>query len=241
MIVADSSHQQLLLHNPGAGSDSPVQIQIGRNATLTLYRVRDAAAPGPAYALDITLERDARLHLVTLDLTTGGRQDLNILLDGTGAQATLHGLFAASQGEMHNELRIVHRAPHCTSRAYYRGLAGAGGKAVFNGTVEVVPQAQKSDSELRIANLLLSPKAEINAKPELQIRADDVKCAHGATFGQLDEDALFYLRSRGIAREQARRLLTAAFAQAPLEQIADVALREKLSLRLQERLTEMLA
>lgn len=238
MIVADSSQQQLLLHNP---SDRPAQIQVGRNAALTLYRVRDAATAAAPYALEINLARDARLHLVTLDLTAGGRQDLTISLDGDGAQATLHGLFAASQGEMHNELRIVHRAPHCTSRAYYRGLASAGGKAVFNGTVEVVPQAQKSDSELRIANLLLSPKAEINAKPELQIHADDVKCAHGATFGQLDEDALFYLRSRGLARDSARRLLTVAFAQIPLQQIADTALREKLSLRLQERLTEMLA
>ncbi len=237
MIVADSSQKQLLLHNP----DSPTEIQVGCNAALTLVRVRDAETSAPPYALNIRLARDARLHLVTLDLTAGGRQDLTISLEGAGAQASLHGLFAASQPEMHNELRIVHRAPHCTSRAYYRGLASAGGKAVFNGTVEVVPQAQKSDSELRIANLLLSPKAEINAKPELQIHADDVKCAHGATFGQLDEDALFYLRSRGLTRDAARRLLTSAFAQTPLEQITDIALREKLTLRVQERLAEMLA
>lgn len=238
MNVADSSQQHLVLRNPGA--DRPTDIRVGRNASLHLVRVRDAETAVP-YVLNVHLARDARLHVVTLDLAASARQDLTVLLEEPGAQVSAHGLFAAMHGAIHNELRIVHQAAHCSSRAYYRGLAGAGGKAVFNGTVEVAPNAQKSDSELRIANLLLSPKAEINAKPELQIHADDVKCAHGATFGQLDEDALFYLRSRGIERATARYLLTQAFAQTPLTQITDLALRDTLSLQVQQRLTEMAA
>lgn len=238
MNVADSTQKQLLLRNPG--SEAPTEIRVGRNAALTLLRVRDEAAAAP-HALSIRLARDARLHLVSLDLAAGPRQDLTITLEEPGAQMAAHGLFAATRGEMHHELRIVHQAAHCSSRAYYRGLAGDGGKAVFNGTVEVAVDAQKSDSELRVANLLLSPKAQINAKPELQIHADDVKCAHGATFGQLDEDALFYLRSRGLSRRDARQLLTTAFAQTPLDQIGDTALREDLRVLVQKRLTEMTA
>lgn len=225
-----------VLHAPGAAEAAPQRIDVRANQSLTLYRLW--AAP-TAQELDIYLARDARLHLVTLDLGPGPRQDLRVHLAEPGAAISAHGVFAVTQGQLHNELRLVHEAPHCTSRAYYRGVVGAGGKAVFNGTVEVLPQAQKSDSELRIANLLLSPKAECNAKPELQIHADDVKCAHGATFGQLDENALFYLRSRGIAHAQARHMLINAFAESILDQVKDAAVRELAAQRLHQLLTEM--
>lgn len=232
-LLPISGAQQLVLHD---GAAAPREIRVGANAQLTLYRLWNADA---AAELDIHLARDARLHLVTLDLGPGPRQDLRVYLEAPGAEVTAHGVFAVSAGTLHNELRLIHAAPHGRSRAYYRGIVGEGGKAVFNGTVEVVKDAQKSDSELRIANLLLSAKAECNTKPELQIYADDVKCAHGATFGQLDEDALFYLRTRGIALADARRLLITAFAAQVLEQVADTALRERASLRLHELLTRM--
>lgn len=191
-------------------------IVLGPNARLRLSRVQDASAHAVRLTrLKISVARDARVEALTVDL--GGqlvRHDLDVSLDGPGAEVQMHGLFApAGKTHVDNHTRIDHRAAHCSSREYFRGLAFDQSRAVFNGKIIVHPQAQKTDSEQRIASLLLSPKAEINAKPELQIEADDVKCAHGATFGQLDENALFYLRSRGLALDTARTLLTRAFVE----------------------------
>lgn len=197
-------------------------IVLGPNARLRLSRVQNAGTDAVRLTrLKISLARDARLEFASADL--GGalvRHDLDVSLEGAGAEVQIHGLFApAGKTHVDNHTRIDHRAAHCISREYFRGLAFDQSRAVFNGKIIVHPQAQKTDSEQRIASLLLSPKAEINAKPELQIEADDVKCAHGATFGQLDEDALFYLRSRGLTLETARTLLTHAFVEPILSKL----------------------
>ena len=191
-------------------------IEIAPGAKLKLVRLQNAAADAQRVSrVRVRLQRDARLEAVTVDL--GGhliRHDFDVSLDGPGAEVTLHGLFApGGKAHVDNHTRIDHRAPHCNSREFFRGLAFDQSRAVFNGKIVVHPHAQKTDSEQRIASLLLSSKAEINAKPELQIEADDVKCAHGATFGQLDEDAMFYLRSRGVSADAARALLTQAFVE----------------------------
>jgi Fe-S cluster assembly protein SufD len=138
----------------------------------------------------------------------------------------------AAAGHTDNYTRIVHAAPHCRSRERFKGIVEARARAVFVGKVVVQPGAQKTDSEQHVANLLLSKKAEVNAKPELEIYADDVKCAHGATVGQLDDTALSYLRSRGIGAAEARALLLRAFGGEVLERIALPALRESLAQRL---------
>ncbi len=199
-------------------------IVLGPNARLRLSRLQDASKDAVRLTrLKISLARDARLEIVGADL--GGawvRHDLDVSLEGPGAEVHMHGLFApAGKTHVDNHTRIDHRVAHCISREYFRGLAFDQSHAVFNGKIIVHPQAQKTDSEQRIASLLLSPKAEINAKPELQIEADDVKCAHGATFGQLDEDALFYMRSRGLTLEVARTLLTRAFVEPILSKLPD--------------------
>lgn len=205
-----------------------LDLDLAEGASLQLLRVQNA---GPA-AHHITrirarLGRDAKLDVSTVDL--GGklsRHDLNVELAEPGAEMNLRGLFVTSgQGLIDNHTRFDHRAPHGTSREVVRGLAKDSGRGVFNGKIVVHPGAQKTDSEQRIANLILSPKAEINAKPELEIYADDVKCAHGATFGQLDLTALFYLRSRGLPEDEARALLTLAFAMEPLRQIPHAGFR----------------
>jgi len=138
----------------------------------------------------------------------------------------------APGGHVDNQTRIVHAAPHCRSREQFKGIIDAKAKAIFVGKVIVQPGAQKTDSEQRVANLLLSRKAEVNAKPELEIYADDVKCAHGATVGQLDDKALEYLRSRGIAADAARALLLRAFGAEVLDQLAIPALRDRLAARM---------
>ncbi|WP_420466653.1 Fe-S cluster assembly protein SufD [Panacagrimonas sp.] len=173
--------------------------------------------------------RDAQLDIATLDL--GGRlsrHDVRVDLAEAGAQATVRGLFCIDgQGHVDNYTRIDHHAVHGTSRELYRGLASDRGRGIFRGAVVVHPGAQKTDSEQRVASLLLSPGAEIDAKPELEIYADDVKCAHGNSFGQLDPAALFYLQTRGLPVDQARALLTLAFALEPLRQIPHAGFRDE--------------
>lgn len=205
-----------------------LDLDLAEGASLQLLRVQDAG-PGAHHLTRIRarLGRDAQLDVSTVDL--GGklsRHDLNVDLAEPGAQVTLRGLFIASGGgHIDNHTRFDHRAPHGTSRELMRGLAKDSARGVFNGKIVVHPGAQKTDSEQRVANLILSPRAEINAKPELEIYADDVKCAHGATFGQLDLTALFYLRSRGLPEAEARALLTLAFAMEPLRQIPHAGFR----------------
>ena len=121
---------------------------------------------------------------------------------------------------MDNHTTIYHTKPHCNSHALYKGILDDRARAVFNGKIVVAPDAQKTDAKQTNKALLLSEDAQINTKPELEIFADDVKCTHGATIGQLDADALFYLRSRGLDVEQARSVLIHAFASDLLNRIA---------------------
>jgi Fe-S cluster assembly protein SufD len=207
-----------------------LDLELEAGSNLQLLRLQDAGVEAHHLTrVRARLARDARLDISTIDL--GGklsRHDLDVELAEPGAEVLQRALFIASgHGHIDNHTRFDHRAPHGTSREFVRGLARDAARGVFNGKIVVHPGAQKTDSEQRVANLILSPKAEINAKPELEIYADDVKCAHGATFGQLDPTALFYLRSRGLPEEQARALLTLAFAMEPLRQIPHAAFREE--------------
>jgi Fe-S cluster assembly protein SufD len=128
-----------------------------------------------------------------------------------------------------NQTTLDHAKPHCSSREVYKGVLDGESSAVFNGKIIVRKDAQKTDSKQSNKNLLLSEKAVIDTKPALEIYADDVKCTHGATIGQIDADAIFYLRSRGIGRQEARDLLTYAFANDILARIKYAPLRERLS------------
>lgn len=232
--LGDDAQAIVLLDFSGIGGERLsthfFDIHLGRNAKLQLYRIQNEAAGGTLVTrIDARLSRDARLDGVTVDLGGGFvRHDLDLSLAESGAEATIAGLYAhARQSHIDNHVRIVHAAPHGTSRMNYRGLVDEKTKAVFNGKVVVQPGAQKTDSEQRIANVLLSRKAEVNAKPDLEIYADDVKCAHGATVGQLDAVALSYLRSRGIDHDTARAMLLRAFALQILDRIEWPVLRAR--------------
>jgi Fe-S cluster assembly protein SufD len=154
-----------------------------------------------------------------------GRMDINVFLRGAEAEANLNGLqFAAGTQHHDTHTRVEHMVPHTRSNEDYRGIADQRGRVVFNGKVVVAEGARKTDAQQSSRNLLLAKTAEIDTKPELEIYNDDVKCAHGATVGQLDANALFYLRSRGLDEAQARALLTHAFAdhiirQFPIESL----------------------
>jgi Fe-S cluster assembly protein SufD len=157
------------------------------------------------------------------------RNDVNAVLDGEGIDCILNGLYLAEGRQfVDTHMRVEHARAHCGSHELYKGVLDGKARAVFNGLIHVHPGAQKTDAKQSNRNLLLSPDAIANSNPRLEIFADDVKCTHGSTVGQLDEDAVFYLRSRGIGEEAARSLLTWAFASDIVERIRIEPLRREL-------------
>jgi len=152
------------------------------------------------------------------------------LLAGEGGDCLISGLFLGRGVEhVDNFMLVEHASPHCASRQFYNGLLDDRARGVYHGRIVVHRDAQKTDAKQTNRNLLLSDDAQIDTKPQLEIHADDVKCTHGATIGQLDDEALFYMRSRGIAEAAARRLLLLAFAGVSLERIREAPVREHAS------------
>ncbi len=165
------------------------------------------------------------------------RNDLSVLLGGEGAGCTLDGLFLTRLSEhVDNHTSIDHAAPHTSSRELYKGVLDGSSTGVFNGRITVRPGAQKTDARQASRNLLLSEEALVSTNPQLQIDADDVKCSHGATVGQLDEEAVFYLRSRGIGLAEARNLVILAFAEEVIGRIEPAPLRARLEETLKSHL-----
>jgi Fe-S cluster assembly protein SufD len=159
-----------------------------------------------------------------------GRNDFQVLLDAPGASCTLNGLYLTSGTQhMDNFINIDHAKPHGTSRLFYKGILDGHSRAVFGGNVMVRKEAQKTDAQQTDKNLLLSEDAEVDSKPSLLIFADDVKCGHGATAGHMDEDTLFYMRSRGLDVETASRMLIHAFASEVIDTVRLIPLREYLN------------
>jgi Fe-S cluster assembly protein SufD len=224
---------------PGGLTCPVTGVQVGENASLRRYRLQDEADSAfHVSALFARLERSARFS--DLSLSLGGvlaRHDLHVFFAGEGGEVALDGLFFAD-GERTSDTHtlIDHAAPHCTSRELYKGVVADKGIGVFRGRVVVRKGAQKTDAAQASRNLLLSREALVHSIPQLEILADDVKCRHGATSGQLDEAALFYLRSRGLSEPAARGLLTVAFAAELLQRIPAPALRERFAASLRRRL-----
>jgi len=177
-------------------------------------------------------------HNVSLGASLA-RNDINSLLDAEGAECNLNGLFLASSSQhVDNHTRLDHASPNCSSRELYKGILSGTASAVFNGRIIVRKDAQKTNAIQSNKNLLLSSAATINTKPQLEIFADDVRCTHGATVGQLDREALFYLQSRGIPQARARSLLIEAFAGELLEKMRWRPLTEALASGLALRLAK---
>jgi Fe-S cluster assembly protein SufD len=207
------------------------EIALGEGAVIEYHRIQQESERAFHFGrLQFHQERSS--SLATHSIALGGalvREEVRAVLDGEGAEATLNGLYVVS-GRQHidNQTTLDHAQPHCSSREVYKGVLDGESSAVFNGKIIVRKDAQKTDSKQSNKNLLLSEKAIIDTKPALEIYADDVKCTHGATIGQIDPEAVFYLRSRGIGRQEARDLLTYAFANDLLERIKYEPLRERL-------------
>ncbi len=216
------------------------EIVVGDNAVLDHYKLQyDSPEAFHVGGIDVRTARSAtyRSHSVSL----GGalvRNDVTAVMNGEGAECTLNGLYAAdAQRLVDNHTTIDHAQPHCGSREVYKGILADHARGVFNGKIIVRPDAQKTDAKQTNRALLLSEDAQINTKPQLEIFANDVKCTHGAAVGQLDEEALFYLRSRGLGDASARRMLIHAFAADVLNRLP----LEPVRMRVEERLQQQLA
>ena len=212
-------------------TNAVTEIVVGDNADLDYYKVQEEGAEATHLALtQVQVGRAARFACHSFGLGAAwARNEVNAVFAGEGGECTLNGLYrGAGRQFLDNRTFIDHAFPRCASHELYKGILDGQARGVFNGKIFVRQDAQKTDAKQTNKTLLLSEDATINAKPQLEIYADDVKCTHGATVGQLDDEALFYLRSRGIGRQAARDLLTYAFANDLVGRVRVEALRERL-------------
>jgi Fe-S cluster assembly protein SufD len=220
-----------------------VDLEVGPDATLHLYRLLDTGARAfHIERVEATVAQRGSFVMHDAQLDAGlARLDLNVRLVAPHAATELTGLFLAD-GSRHldTHVHVDHLAVGTSSLQDYRGVAAGRGRAVFNGKAVVHPGAQQSQARQSSRNLLLTPGAEIDTKPELEIYADDVQCSHGATTGQLDAAAMFYLRSRGLSEMEARSALTRAFAGAVLARMDHAAFAGVVHDMLDSRLERLL-
>ena len=237
LIVGGESSQvtvveQYVTVGEGAYLTAPVtEIVAEDNSVVDHYKLqRESTEAFHMATFQLQLGRDS--NVASHSISWGGglvRNDVNAVLDGEGGEATLNGLYMVEGTQLvDNHMRVDHVAAHCDSHELYKGILEGKARAVFNGRIYVHHGAQKTDAKQTNRNLLMSPDALCNSNPQLEIFADDVKCTHGSTVGQLDETAIFYLRSRGIGEEAARSLLTYAFAADIVERIKVGAVRQDL-------------
>ncbi len=238
-LVVVGAGSRLTLVETYTGSDADTcctnavtEIVLEEDAVLDHYRLlRQGEKAFHIGTVQVYQARNSRYR--SHSVTSGGaitRVEINARLDGEGADCQLQGLYVAG-GRQHVDSRTVieHAKPHGTSRELYKGVLNDRARAVFNGKIVVHEEAQKTDARQSNKNLILSRDAEIDSKPQLEILADDVRCSHGTTIGQLEEDELFYLRSRGLDPAVARKLLVHGFASEILDGIAIELLKDGLT------------
>ena len=220
-------------------TNAVTEVVLDEEAQVEMYRVQDEPETAFQLALlDVRQGRDSRFTSHSFALGSSiGRYEIRVRLGDEGAEASLNGLSLSRGEQQHdNPILVEHAAPHCTSRQLYKCVADGRSHSVFNGHIIVRPDALGTDARQTNRNLLLSERAEIDTRPRLEILTDDVKCSHGAAVGRLDDDALFYLRSRGIPEEAARGILTFAFANEMVGLIGPEPLRARVEQLVADRL-----
>ena len=212
-------------------TNAVTEISVGDGAQVDHYRLlMESPQSFHVGTSRVRQGRDSAFNSGSFTMGTAlARNDFQVLLDGPGASSILNGLYLTADNQhLDNLISIDHAKPNTSSRLSYKGILDGKSKAVFGGQVLVRKDAQKADAQQSDKNLLLSDQAEVDSKPSLLIYADDVKCGHGATAGHVDEDSLFYLRSRGLDPETASRMLIHAFAREIIETVSLEPLREYL-------------
>jgi Fe-S cluster assembly protein SufD len=237
LVIAEANSQVRIVEKYVGAKDTVyftnavTEIVVGPGARIDHYKVQEEGNQAFHIAtMQVQQNRDSRF--ASQNIALGGslvRNDINAILGAEGCECTLNGLYLATgQQLIDNHTFIDHAKPNCASHELYKGILDGKARGVFNGKILVRQDAQKTDAKQTNKTLLLSDDATINTKPQLEIYADDVKCTHGATVGQLDEEAIFYLRSRGIGDQEARNLLTYAFANDIVGRIQIDRIRDKL-------------
>ncbi len=212
-------------------SNAVTELVAGENAIIHHYLIEEESAH--AFNVEtLRIEQGRSSQVTSHSLLFGGaivRNNVHPVLAGEGAYCLINGLFmGAGTQHLDNYMKVEHASAHCDSRQFYNGILDDQARGVFHGRIVVHPGAQKTDAKQTNRNLLLSDSAQIDTKPQLEIYADDVKCTHGATIGQLDEGAIFYLRSRGIPEQEARAILLLGFAGESLQRMKSEVIRTHL-------------
>ena len=244
IVVGADSEVTIVERYAGLGgqpslTNAVTDVVLGPNARANHLKIQDE--PLSAFHLaSLFIRLDRSSTLISHAITFGGRiarNDIVAVLDGEGAECTLNGLYIATgESLVDTHTTIDHARPHCPSHEIYKGILAGRSRAVFNGKIIVRQDAQKTNAKQTNKALLLTDDAQVNTKPQLEIFADDVKCTHGAAIGQLDDDALFYLRARGISLGEARHMLIEAFAGEVLDGIPVAPVRERLMQAMEEKL-----
>jgi Fe-S cluster assembly protein SufD len=244
VVAGEGSEATLVETYAGLGSgatftNTVTEVSLGDNASLRHFKLQaegDAALHlGGLYSRQ---GRDSRFQSHAFSF--GGllaRNEVHAAFAGEGGECVLNGLFVG-RGTQHldNRTDLDHAVPHCSSRELYKGVLDDRARGTFHGKIRVREDAQKTDASQQSRNLLLSEGAQVDARPQLEIFADDVKCAHGTAVGRLDDNALFYLRSRGIPKVDAERMLTQAFASELVRAVPEGPVRARVEALLAEKL-----
>ncbi|HSQ20045.1 MAG TPA: Fe-S cluster assembly protein SufD, partial [Blastocatellia bacterium] len=245
IIAGDESQASIIEEYMAVGeaayfTNAVTEIVAGENSVIEHYKLQDENEEA-FHVSTVKVSQCRSSNFTSHSVSLGGalvRNDINVALNGAGAECTLNGLYiSANDQHVDNHTVIDHIQPHCTSRELYKGILDDRSSAVFNGSIVVRKYAQKTDARQSNKNLLLSEGATINSKPQLEINADDVKCTHGTSIGHLDEDSIYYLRSRGIGITEARTVLTYGFANDVLNRMKVDAVRVRLECTLLARLS----
>ncbi len=222
-------------------TNAVTELVVGEGAVVEHCKFQDES-PAAFHLATLYARLGRNSHCVSHSFATGARLSRNSIrteLAGEGLEAILNGLYLTRGDQLADHHMIVeHAQPHCASHEYFNGILDDHSKGVFHGRILVRPGAQKTDAKQTNKNLLLSDQATVDTKPQLEIYADDVKCTHGATVGQLNEESIFYLRARGIGQETARRMLIHAFAGEIIERVRWQPLREELDALVWQRLEQ---
>jgi Fe-S cluster assembly protein SufD len=243
IVIAETGSKATIIEtyaSQAAGfTDAAVQVIVDDNASVTHYRVqKDSADAFNIGTTEVTLGRDSRYDSTNINLGSAiSRHDIDLKFTAEGGEAWVDGLYMLN-GSQHSDTHSVidHTVPNCTSHQNYKGVLNDHSRGVFNGKVFVRENAHGTDANQSNKNLLLSNDARVDTKPQLEIFNDDVKCAHGATVGQLEEEELFYLLTRGLPDGLARNLLTYGFAEAIIRKIGIESIKAELDAAVLNRL-----
>lgn len=243
VIMEENSHASLLLCDHSSSDKKSLSVEVseiyvGRGASLELYELEETTSSNTRLGnLFVNQEHDSRFNHCNITLTNGfTRNYIEVTLDGEGAETNVNGLAIGDKKQhIDNRTLVDHKKGHCTSNELYKYILDDESTGVFAGKMLIRTDAQQTVSQQTNRNLCLTSCAHMYAQPQLEIYADDVKCSHGSTVGQLDENALFYMQQRGIPADEARHLLMYAFAGEVIDNIKLEALRERLHILVEKR------